>query len=113
MWHFFVQMFTVNWWKTTLLVLWSSTSADHPIVQMPCLDIPATRCVRERGFAAHGDAVDVLSDAHVHPSGKELFLPCHTQDAHMLHALVNVTLPVNLWLILIRTATPAQTAKTS
>ena len=41
-------------------------------------------------FAAYEAAVDVLSDAHVRPSGETccvphvvMFVPSHTQDAHM------------------------------
>ena len=64
-----------------------------------CRTFPPFRCKRET-LQRMGLQ---LSDANVHPSGKRccvshvslLFLPSHTQDLRMLHALVAVALPMN------------------
>ena len=45
------------------------------------------RC--ESDLAAFEGAVDVLSDAHVHPSG-------HTQDTRMCHVLLKVNVSATL-----------------
>ena len=65
-----------------------------------CRTFQPPRC--KRYFAASGAAVDVFSDAHLQPYGKKVHMSCccspssHTQCAHMLQALVNVILSMNL-----------------